>query len=278
LNRPLRSADFCGIRAQMGPGRRGRNEKLTILAKNCHAERMPIGHAISSQDSQDGQTVLRGATERECGGVRGRTYGFREGHSVVTIAACYLSPEGVVLGADSASTYFLPSGPRHFNYGQKIFEIGEDSTLGIVTWGLGGLALGSHRTLAARLGDSLDEPPVSSVLDVANRWIDLVWPIYSALPEIQNCKALESKLPYDPAVPPDVARRTEVEELRLEKFKQDLVVGFCIGGYVLVDRTPAAFEMIFDPIADKPALSQLPMAQSFWGVPALINRLINGCG
>ena len=73
----------------------------------------------------------------------------------MTIAACYVSPEGVVLGADSASTYMFahPTGPRHFNYGQKIFEIGENSTLGIVTWGLGGLAIGSYRTLAARLGD-----------------------------------------------------------------------------------------------------------------------------
>jgi hypothetical protein len=60
----------------------------------------------------------------------------------VTIAACYVSPEGIVLGADSASTYAFPTGHHHFNYGQKLFEIGTESTLGIVTWGLGGLALG----------------------------------------------------------------------------------------------------------------------------------------
>lgn len=87
----------------------------------------------------------------------------------MTIAACYVSPEGVVLGADSASTYTFPSGPHHFNYGQKLFEIGQDSTLGIVTWGLGGLELGSYRTLAAKLGDLLANGPIASVHEVAER-------------------------------------------------------------------------------------------------------------
>jgi hypothetical protein len=41
----------------------------------------------------------------------------------VTIAACYLSSEGVVFGADSTTTF--PVGPapamrdRHYNYAQK---------------------------------------------------------------------------------------------------------------------------------------------------------------
>ena len=73
----------------------------------------------------------------------------------MTIAACYLSPEGAVLGADSTSTYNTPSGPHYFNHGQKIFEIGEGSSLGIVTWGLGGLAVSSHRLLVAQLADDL---------------------------------------------------------------------------------------------------------------------------
>ncbi|MFZ0692580.1 MAG: hypothetical protein WAN51_00245, partial [Alphaproteobacteria bacterium] len=74
----------------------------------------------------------------------------------MTIAACYLSPEGVVLGADSASTYTFPSGSHHFNYGQKLFEIGAagTGTLGIVTWGLAAFSFGSYRTLAALLADN----------------------------------------------------------------------------------------------------------------------------
>jgi hypothetical protein len=71
----------------------------------------------------------------------------------MTIAACYVSPEGIVFGADSTSTYslsaglpFLPPKERHYNFGQKIFEIGKGSTLAVVTWGLGGLTVGSYRT------------------------------------------------------------------------------------------------------------------------------------
>lgn len=78
----------------------------------------------------------------------------RDGHAerAMTIAACYLSPEGVVFGADSTSTYNFTNGRHHFNYGQKIFEISdspETGTLALVTWGLGGLSVGSYRTLVA---------------------------------------------------------------------------------------------------------------------------------
>lgn len=148
----------------------------------------------------------------------------------MTIAACYVSPEGVVLGADSASTYTFPSGHHHFNYGQKLFEIGIDSTLGIVTWGLGGLALGSYRTLAARLGDRITTSPINSVLDAAVHWIDMVWPIYSSLAEVGFTKTLNAKFPFDPAAPASPGRRTQVEELQLANLKDQLIVGFCIGG------------------------------------------------
>jgi hypothetical protein len=57
----------------------------------------------------------------------------------MTIAACYLSTEGVVFGADSTSTFPSMFGvPRHYNHGQKILEVGSrGSTLGIAMWGLG---------------------------------------------------------------------------------------------------------------------------------------------
>ena len=58
----------------------------------------------------------------------------------MTIAMCAVMPEGVVLGADSTSSLFHDStGFHYFNHNQKIFEVGENSTLGIVTWGMGGI-------------------------------------------------------------------------------------------------------------------------------------------
>jgi hypothetical protein len=44
----------------------------------------------------------------------------------VTIAACYTSREGVVLGADSTTTFESGTSEQNYylNYSQKIFEIG----------------------------------------------------------------------------------------------------------------------------------------------------------
>ena len=60
----------------------------------------------------------------------------------MTIAACYLSADGVVFGADSTTTMFVP-GPdasgteHHYNFAQKVFQIGESSTLAMTMWGNG---------------------------------------------------------------------------------------------------------------------------------------------
>src|SRR5712692_9306477 len=98
----------------------------------------------------------------------------------MTIAACYLTPEGAVLGADSTSTFYFPDSqgtftPHYFNYAQKIFEVGENSTLGMTMWGLGGLGLISYRTLIANLADDLTSKKPASVSDAAGRWTDIFW-------------------------------------------------------------------------------------------------------
>ena len=78
----------------------------------------------------------------------------------MTIAACYLSPEGVVLGADSATTF---GSRNHFLYGQKIYEVGDPrkSTLGLSMWGLGSMAQVSFRTIIARFSDEVIQIPVN---------------------------------------------------------------------------------------------------------------------
>ena len=195
----------------------------------------------------------------------------------MTIAACYVSTEGVVFGADSTSTYNFGA-PHHFNYGQKLFEIGENSTFGAVTWGLGGLAMGSYRTFIARLADDLAISPPTDVQDVSQRWAALVWPEFENLPEIQEVRRLHALNPFDPFNPFVAGQRTVHEQLRYEVTKIQLVVGFCIGGYVSPDRLPAAYEIIFDPVASSPSLTPLPFKYYFWGMPAVTTRLIKGCG
>jgi hypothetical protein len=129
-----------------------------------------------------------------------------------------MSPEGVVLGADSTSSIFVqPGGFHFFNHNQKLFQIGEEGTLGALTWGLGGLGETSHRTLLGYLADDLARTPPISVADVASRWAVQFWNAYSTSPQLAAaltyCKTLAQKPAFDPdANVPDPTARTKQEE------------------------------------------------------------------
>lgn len=197
----------------------------------------------------------------------------------MTIAMCAVMPEGIVLGADSTSSVFHDgTGFHYFNHNQKIFEVGEDSTFGILTWGLGAVKTTSYRTLIARLDDDLKAHPPADVHAVAMRWAAMVWANYSTAyaHEIAQLALLSAKPPYvQGANPPDPNARTEVEEGQHRNLTQNLYVGFCVGGYVLPDREPQAFEVNFFPHLTIPPT---PSAVSigFWGAPNFILRLLNG--
>jgi hypothetical protein len=204
----------------------------------------------------------------------------------MTIAMCHLSTEGVVLGADSTSSAAISPSPgqsgfHYFNYNQKLFELGEDSTLGALTWGLGGLPDKSHRTMFALLSDDLKKTPARSVADAAERWRDQFWSEYSGgtiSGFVQTCKTLSGKAVFNPsAASPDPNARTKDEEALFQQLKTGLVAGFCVAGYMLSDRMPAAFEIIFDPLQGKPTLRQIPLqSYVFWGAPNMIRRLMFG--
>lgn len=183
-----------------------------------------------------------------------------------------------MLGADSTSSVPCGTGLHYFDFTQKVFEIGEKSTLGMLTWGLGGLGLVSYRTILALLADDLALNPATSVTDAAQRFIDKFWVEYLAFAPIQQLIQLHAKPPHDPALnPPNAAQRTKEEEDEYNNNKTGLVVGFCIAGYVLPDRKPEAASMVFDPLAPKP-LPQISAIEGsqWWGVPNIISRLIFG--
>jgi hypothetical protein len=82
----------------------------------------------------------------------------RFGVKAMTIAAAYLTSEGVVLGADSTTTVTNPAGGQVqvvqlLNHAQKVFQVGERSRIGFCTWGTGKFGTVSHRTLAAQLSE-----------------------------------------------------------------------------------------------------------------------------
>jgi len=185
----------------------------------------------------------------------------------MTIAVCCLSMEGAILGADSTLSVTVADGVHYLNHNQKLFELGENSTLGVLTWGLGTLPTSSYRRLLALLADDLEKNPPASVLEVAKKWVDQFWPIYSADLKlaIQRCVDLNGK-----------AARTPEEEKEFQLLKRGLVAGFCLAGHIKSDRQSHAFEILFDPLAPKPVPRQQTEFVRFWGAPNPINRLLAG--
>lgn len=196
----------------------------------------------------------------------------------MTIAGFYLSPEGLVFGADSTASVANSHGFHYFDFTQKVFEIGEDSTLGFLTWGMGAIGNNSYRTLLALLSDGFKAAPITSITEVTQRWLDMVWGLYDVFPLVVRCRALHQKPVYDPnAQIPDPNARTQGEEEEYNSLKDGLVVGFCIGGYVMPTREPEAAHVIFDPLSAKPTLTlHQHGAMYWWGVPNIIHRLILG--
>jgi len=158
---------------------------------------------------------------------------------------------------------------HHFNYAQKVYEIGEDCPLGITMWGLGSLGPTSHRTLIARFGDQLKTQPAGTMNDVADRWNQLFWQTYSTelAQVLQRTQQLIAQ-----------ASRTQDEENELGYYLQNLSGGFCLGGYCTPDRKPQAFEITFGPNLTAPAApKELEIGKAkFWGCPNIIHRLIFG--
>lgn len=193
----------------------------------------------------------------------------------MTIAACYVSTEGVVLGADSSVTLTVaepgqPSYMRHYNFAQKVFQIGEHSTLGIVFWGQAGTPRMSHRGTIARFANHLrDRPPLPDMAAVATEWAGFFWGVYkdAFAAEIQLVSDLDAKPNQTP----------QEKEMRKTIVHQH-TVGFCIGGNLEHDLTPRAFEVVCGPhLTVAPQAKEIPVGQSrFWGAPLVLLRVLKG--
>jgi hypothetical protein len=194
----------------------------------------------------------------------------------MTIAACYVSSEGIVFGADSTSTVFVRApnsgiggGLHHFNYAQKVFEIGAQSTLGIAVWGMGNLTDLSYRTLIAQFADAISGTPLISVQSAAQRFSERFWQEYST-------RFADVVARYrDICANPDSGDQEKLDALRI---RQNFSGGFCIGGVCAYDRVPRAFEIIYQPDLDTvPVPTALhPGHASFWGCPNIMNRVVYG--
>ena len=186
-----------------------------------------------------------------------------------------------MLGADStASAFISQSGFHYLNHNQKLFEVGSDSTLGVVTWGLGSIANLSHRTQIALLDDDLKANPAATVLEAANRFGRQIQPTYQATygAELAQCQTLSVKPPYDPSLAsPSPAARTKDEESEFNNLRLGLSLGFCLAGFITPNRSASAAIVQFDP-ANGGAASVAPLSgiAGFWGAPKIFERLIKG--
>jgi hypothetical protein len=205
----------------------------------------------------------------------------------MTIACCYVSPEGVVFGADSTTSYGLSDGPHYLNHAQKLFEIGEESTLAVIFWGLAGVGTLSYRTLIAELDDDLRAKKPATVLDVMTRWIAKFSSIYDAAlmgdpgtkATVDRARSLATKPPFERGAPkPNPDARSESEENELISTRSKLTVGFCIGGYVAPGRRPEALFVHFEPhVGGPPKPNPIDVnGYGFWGAPNMIQRLVFG--
>jgi len=181
---------------------------------------------------------------------------------------CYLSLDGVVLGADSTGTMSDGGRLQFLDHHQKVLEIGEKSTLGIVIWGLAGFGEKSYRTMVAEFADDLEAAPAASMSEVAQRWAQRFWAEYTGSLQAQIDR-------YAELVQKDPRSAEENEELAT---LDGLSGGFCIGGRIRTDRTPHAFSVSYHPrMSGGPEIEELQYdVPLFWGVPNLLNRLFFG--
>jgi hypothetical protein len=191
----------------------------------------------------------------------------------MTIAACYFSPEAIILGADSATTLIGPGGTfaRHFNHAQKLFAVGKphEATLGVVTWGLGEVGPYSHRTLINLLDRRLKTEETPSAHVAAEKMIDVIWPIYAQA--VAGVATFIRQLEAKPV-------KTPQEQVVIRNLNAQFLMGYCVGGTWGDDNTPRAFEIIFEPLQTI-APSPNPLTNGrykFWGCPTMIDRVLLG--
>jgi hypothetical protein len=194
----------------------------------------------------------------------------------MTIAACFVSADGVVFGADSTTTMAVADRTHqpalalhHYNFAQKIFEVGQRGTLGLVMWGLGNLGATSYRTLIARFAAMLNSSHQPSVQAVAQSWAEFFWAEYSTVfvSAISEAQRLEKN-----------ASRTPDEEKRLRGLFESFSGGFCIGGCLPHDHVPEAYEILYSPTDSGPRAPEKLQAGTtrFWGCPNIIQRVLFG--
>jgi hypothetical protein len=193
----------------------------------------------------------------------------------MTIAACHLSPEGVVLGADSTTSLVTPGNAKpvaHLDHAQKIFEVGDSgSTVGLVTWGIGQIGPTSHRSIAAGLGRTHKAKPFATLAKMADALGKHVWKLlqenYGG--EMTEARAILGKMSANAATP------EEIERVRL--LSGALYGAYCLAGRVDGEDECSAYVVEWYPWYTGVSVSSVaPEMPMLWGMPHVMERVIYG--
>lgn len=170
----------------------------------------------------------------------------------MTLAAAYLTSEGVVLGADSTTVVQVaaqgddqPRVGQLLDHAQKVFEVGEPGAgrLALCTWGDGSVCGTSHRTVVARLMEAVDDR-TTSVEEAVGLLADIV--------------AKAAADPQDATQPMSF-------------------LGYYLGGWDPGSHEPHCFRVEFNAGNDGPKVTGLNIGEaSFSGSPEYFNRLFRG--
>jgi hypothetical protein len=161
----------------------------------------------------------------------------------MTIAAAFLTPEGVVFGADSTTQQIFVTQSearivRFFNNAQKVFEIGPpgQGRLGLCTWGNGLLGTVAHRTVAANLADRVQA--ATTVREAVDKLVEIA----------QEPEAVSGRM----------------------------FVGYFLGGIDARTRQPACYKIELKE-AQAPSIEPLSVGiPLFMGAPRFFNRAEDG--
>lgn len=201
----------------------------------------------------------------------------------MTITACHVCSEGVILGADSMTTISTGGVPKyHFDHAQKIFEVGKPhSLLALATWGGGSFGITSHRRIAHQLGLLKEKNPDKNLKELsldlqgmarqafANRIPAGVW-----TNRLNRFKELLMKFRSDP----QQIDAVELDEL-VKLHENNLGGGYFLAGRGSVDSPCEAYEIEWGMMAecDKPIPEKLdPTVPHFRGMPFIMQRLLFG--
>jgi hypothetical protein len=194
----------------------------------------------------------------------------------MTIACCLVLPEGVIFASDSTVSEGQDGRFHYLNHNQKIYEFGEGSTIGVMTWGLSALGRTGHRTVIARTADDFFKGEASSLKEAASQLAENIWNEFQIQFEnqIKEYRDIDDRVRDMARSSPDV--RSKEDDIRLRILKDEISVGFCIGGHSGHLREPEAYWFEIDPSLRSPPYIYSVDSELIKGQPEYFYRMYDG--